>query len=262
VAALHPVLLDASEGRLPGWAQVDKKRLAHMGRVAELMGEWALAAGKSEKQQHRWRAAGYLHDALKNASNKELRIIVPERFARLPGPVLHGPAVAVRLRVEGVKDKGLLKAVTYHTLGHASLGRIGKALYAADFLEPGRNLRNKWRADLRDRMPGDLDDVVADHLARGNRPASVHRWGRSLLAALREDVQVDRTTADLALFELASLAPPAEHPVLPDPWVWARHPVEVSLAVLAGIDPDVLPLAPTPFLLHRGADGRLVADPT
>jgi len=111
-------------------------------------------------------------------------------------------------------------------------------------------------------LRGELDDVVADHLARGNRPASVHRWGRSLLAALSEDGQVDRTTADLALFELASLAPPAEHPVLPDPWVWARHPVEVSLAVLAGIDPDVLPLAPTPFLLHRGADGRLVADPT
>ena len=110
-------------------------------------------------------------------------------------------------------------------------------------------------------LRGDLDDVVADHLARGTgrRPCT---GGAAPLAALSEDGQVDRTTADLALFELASLAPPAEHPVLPDPWVWARHPVEVSLAVLAGVDPDVLPLAPTPFLLHRGADGRLVADPT
>ncbi|MEJ2539545.1 MAG: HD domain-containing protein [Gemmatimonadota bacterium] len=174
---LHPILQDAAEGTLPRWARVDKKRYAHMERVAELMGEWARAAGKSEVQQARWRAAGFLHDALKNAPNKELRIIVPERFARLPGPVLHGPAAGIRLRVEGVKDKGLLKAVTFHTLGHPSLGRIGKALYAADFLEPGRNLRNKWRASLRLRMPQELDDVVREilrariqHLLKKGRP--------------------------------------------------------------------------------------------
>jgi 2-amino-4-hydroxy-6-hydroxymethyldihydropteridine diphosphokinase len=184
MAQLHPILLDAAEGRLPGWAQVDKKRYAHMGRVADLMGEWAAAMGKSENQQARYRAAGYLHDALKNASNKELRVIVPERFARLPGPVLHGPAVAVRLRIEGVRDKGLLRAVTYHTLGHASLGRIGKALYAADFLEPGRNLRNKWRGELRERMPGDLDAVLREilrarvqHLLKRGRPVRRETFG-------------------------------------------------------------------------------------
>jgi 2-amino-4-hydroxy-6-hydroxymethyldihydropteridine diphosphokinase len=181
---LHPTLEAAAEGHLPNWARVDKKRYAHMSRVADLMGEWAAALGKSEAQQRRWRAAGFLHDALKNAPNRELRIIVPERFSRMPGPVLHGPAVAVRLRVEGVQDKGILKAVTYHTLGHASLGRIGKALYAADFLEPGRNLRNKWRAQLRARMPRDFDDVVHEivrariqHLLRKERPIRRETFG-------------------------------------------------------------------------------------
>lgn len=184
MAQLHPILLDAAEGRLPGWAQVDKKRYAHLGRVADLMGQWAEGLGKSSKQQARWRAAGYLHDALKNAPNKELRIMVPERFARLPGPVLHGPAVAVRLRVEGVQDKGLLRAVSYHTLGHASLGRLGKALYVADFLEPGRNLRNKWRGELRDRMPKDLDPVLREilrariqHLLKRGRPVRRETFG-------------------------------------------------------------------------------------
>lgn len=177
MAELHPILRAASEGTLPKWARVDKKRYAHMDRVADLMGTWAEAMGKTAEQQRRYRATAFLHDALKNAPNKELRVIVPERFSRMPGPVLHGPAVAVRLRVEGVRDKGVLKAVTYHTLGHPSLGRIGRALYAADFLEPGRNLKNKWRAGLRDRMPDELDEVVREilivrirHLLRKGRP--------------------------------------------------------------------------------------------
>jgi 2-amino-4-hydroxy-6-hydroxymethyldihydropteridine diphosphokinase len=181
---LHPTLKAAAEGTLPKWARVDKKRYAHMSRVADLMGEWAEEMGKSSAQQRRWRAVGFLHDALKNAPNRDLRVVVPERFSRMPGPVLHGPAVAVRLRVEGVRDKGVLKAVTYHTLGHASLGRIGKALYAADFLEPGRNLRNKWRAELRGRMPEDFDEVVQEivrariqHLLRKGRPIRRETFG-------------------------------------------------------------------------------------
>jgi 2-amino-4-hydroxy-6-hydroxymethyldihydropteridine diphosphokinase len=181
---LHPILKAAAKGKLPAWAQVDDKRYAHMGRVADLMGRWAADLGKSKAQQERWRAAAFLHDALKNASNRELRVIVPERFARMPGPVLHGPAVAVRLRVEGVRDRGVLKAVTYHTLGHASLGRIGKALYAADFLEPGRNLRNKWRSELRASMPGELDEVVREilhariqHLLWKGRPIRRETFG-------------------------------------------------------------------------------------
>jgi HD superfamily phosphohydrolase YqeK len=177
MSELHPLLRAASEGTLPKWAQVDRKRYAHMSRVADLLGGWAVGLGKPPDEQRRWRAVGFLHDALKNAPNRELRVIVPERFARLPGPVLHGPAVAVRLRVEGVRDKGVLKAVTFHTLGHASLGRIGRGLYAADFLEPGRNLRNKWREGLRERMPEELDEVVKEilmvriqHLLRKGRP--------------------------------------------------------------------------------------------
>lgn len=184
MSELHPILRAASQGTLPKWARVDKKRYGHMTRVAELMGEWAAALDKDEDQQLRWRAAGYLHDALKNAPNRELRIIVPERFSRLPGPVLHGPAVAVRLRVEGIRDKGILKAVTFHTLGHPSLGRIGRALYAADFLEPGRNLRNEWRAELRERMPAEFDEVVREilivriqHLLRKGRPIRRETFG-------------------------------------------------------------------------------------
>lgn len=57
------------------------------------------------------------------------------------------------------------------------MGDAGKALYVADFLEPGRNLRNSWRAGLRSRMPQELEDVTREvaaaritHLVKKGRP--------------------------------------------------------------------------------------------
>ena len=69
---------------------------------------------------------------------------------------------AARLAGDGVEDPELLDAVRYHTLGHPRLGAAGRALYAADFLEPGRDLRNEWRKELRDRMPMHMDAVVQE----------------------------------------------------------------------------------------------------
>jgi len=79
-----------------------------------------------------------------------------------------------------------LDAITYHTVGHPSLRSLGQALYAADFLEPGRKLRPKFRAALRDRMPGDLEGVMQEilgarieHLVdrgKGIRPETISFW--------------------------------------------------------------------------------------
>jgi 2-amino-4-hydroxy-6-hydroxymethyldihydropteridine diphosphokinase len=153
---------DAAEGRLPEWAKVKPARRAHMDRVAELLGEWAERLQLPENDRRRWRALGYLHDCMKEVPEDELRAELGPPFDALPGPVLHGPAAAARLSAEGVEDPELLDAVRYHTLGHPALGPAGKALYAADFLEPGRDLRNEWREKLRDRMPEDIDRVVQE----------------------------------------------------------------------------------------------------
>jgi HD superfamily phosphohydrolase YqeK len=83
----------------------------------------------------------------------------------LPGPVLHGPAAADRLRSRGVTDESLLAAVAFHTLGHPEWDRLGKALCAADFLEPGRTSLADLRGPMRARMPFDLDAVVRDIVA-------------------------------------------------------------------------------------------------
>lgn len=164
-APLHPVVEQAALGRLPAWAQADPPRRSHMDRVAALLSDWASALALPDAERRRWVAVAYLHDALRNADPEELRSRVPPHAAHLPGPLLHGPAAAQRLWVDGVRDGELLDAVTYHTLGHPCLGTLGRALYAADFLEPGRDLLNEWRADLRARMPADLQAVVRDVLA-------------------------------------------------------------------------------------------------
>ena len=159
---IHPLVERAGRGQLPAWSEVGEKRWRHIERVAGLLEDWAIAAALPDRERTRWVAAGYLHDALKEKPEAELRALLSGADRELPEPLLHGPAVAARLREEGVEDEELLVALAYHTLGHPDLGRTGCALYAADFLEPGRDLRNEWRAALRARMPGGMAEVVRE----------------------------------------------------------------------------------------------------
>jgi len=183
VNGLHPLVERAAEGRLPEWAVASEPRRAHIGRVVELLESWGEGLGLEARDRARLRAAGTLHDALREADPEALRPRVPPPLATLPGPLLHGPAAAERLRIEGVDDGELLRAVGYHTIGHPGFRALGKALYAADFLEPGRRLRDEWRAGLRDRMPRELDAVVRDilgariaHLVEIGGPLREETW--------------------------------------------------------------------------------------
>jgi HD superfamily phosphohydrolase YqeK len=183
---LHPIVTAAADGILPAWAVYGEARYQHMQRVARLMKLWARSRGLKPRKVKRWIAAGFLHDALRNEKPSRLRMAVPPRFKRLAGPVLHGPAAAQKLRHEGVEDGRLLLAIEYHTLGSRHLTTLGRALYAADFLEPGRNRRVKWRSKLRKRMPDELDSVVLEilsarlahqlHTSRPMRPETVGMW--------------------------------------------------------------------------------------
>jgi len=185
---LHPLIEAAAEGQLPDWTEARNGRRKHMARVAQLLRSWAEERGDLAREIGRWTAVGYLHDILRDADPEEIRPLVEPAFRDYPGGALHGPAAAQRLREEGVEDEELLKAITLHTLGSAEFGDLGMALFAADFLEPGRKFREKWRGDLRRRFPGDLQGVVRDVLAarfrnqldRGRplREESVAFWNR------------------------------------------------------------------------------------
>ena len=188
---VHPVVAAAAGGELPPWAEATSARRRHMERVAALLGGWADGLGLAQEERTRWLAVAWLHDALRNADPESLRGELPPEMRALPGPLLHGPAAAERLRLDGVTDSEVLMAVAYHTLGHPEWGPMGRALYAADFLEPGRTLLNEWRAGLRARLPGELTPVVREVLGarisylvgRGSclRPETVTFW--NILAA-------------------------------------------------------------------------------
>jgi len=173
--ASHPLIAAAAEGSLPDWAVAEPERRTHMGRVAELMDSWAEASGLPRGERERWRAAAWLHDALRDASPAQLQPLVPEELADLPAPLLHGPAAAELLRGEGVEDAELLMAIRYHTLGHADFGTLGRALYAADFLEPGRTFAVEGRQELTHRGSVDVD-AVALEVARAR---IAHRLARN-----------------------------------------------------------------------------------
>lgn len=160
---------------LPGWAIVTPARREHIERVGELAGRWALAMGVPETERRRWLRAVWLHDALRDASEAELKRWAPDA----PGPVdlRHGPASAARAKAEGETDRGVLDAVRYHSLGLAEWDMAGRILYCADYLEPGRKHAREWRAELAGRLPAEPSAVLREvararvgHLVSSGRP--------------------------------------------------------------------------------------------
>jgi HD superfamily phosphohydrolase YqeK len=159
VPAFHLTSPD-TRPRLPAWAVVSSKRLAHIERVVSLIDTWAEAMGVAEAEQDRWLRAGWLHDALRDASPADLQRWAPADFG--PVELRHGPASAARAAADGEVDRGVLDAVRYHSLGCADWDNVGRVLYAADFLEPGRRFDREARAELAGRFPLEPNAVVLE----------------------------------------------------------------------------------------------------
>ncbi|HXM37407.1 MAG TPA: HD domain-containing protein [Gemmatimonadales bacterium] len=135
---------------LPAWAQVTPARRAHIERVAALLREWAEAIRVPTTERDRWLRAAWLHDALRDAPLHGGDFMV------------HGPAAAERAAVDGERDRGVLDAVRYHTVGYAGWDDVGRMLYLADFLEPGRDFDADGRRALAGRVPAERDAVLRE----------------------------------------------------------------------------------------------------
>ena len=161
---------------LPSWAQVTERRKLHIARVTSLLAEWATALHVPTEERRAWIDAGRYHDALKDAPDAELRELVGS--VSYQPQMLHGPAAAARLEREGEARRGLLDAVRYHTIGYLDWDRTGRALYMADFLEPGRNFSKRNRAFLAAQVPTNFDGVF-EQVVRAKLEWSLHE-GHSL----------------------------------------------------------------------------------
>jgi HD superfamily phosphohydrolase YqeK len=152
----------------PPWATATPERVAHIERVARLVLEWAEEMGVPDSERNRWLRAVWLHDALRDAPAEELEKWAPTS----PGPaeIRHGPASAARAKADGETDRGVLDAVRYHSMGLAEWDMVGRVLYCADFLEPGRSFDQSGRAELAGRFPRDptgvLREVARSRVAR------------------------------------------------------------------------------------------------
>ena len=142
---------------LPDWAVVSPDRRAHIERVAALLAAWADEMRLGPDEARAWQDAARWHDALRDAPEEDLRALVPD--PRYRGPMLHGPAAASRLAGEGERRDAVLSAVRYHTVGCAGWERTGRALYMADYLEPGRGYATADRAFLSAHVARDFDGV-------------------------------------------------------------------------------------------------------
>jgi HD superfamily phosphohydrolase YqeK len=100
------------------------------------------------KERERWLRAAWLHDALRDAPLGDL--------------MAHGPAAAERAAQDGERDRGVLDAVRYHTIGYAGWDDVGRMLYLADFLEPGRDFDPDGRRALAERVPAEADAVLRE----------------------------------------------------------------------------------------------------
>jgi HD superfamily phosphohydrolase YqeK len=169
----HPML----DVDFPSWAHISDKRRAHVRRVAALCSAWAERMAVSDHERARWLKAVALHDALKSAPHDLLVDLAP--FAWGVDKLRHGPAAAVRAEAEGESDRGVLDAVKYHSIGYAGWDQVGRVLYLADFLEPGRQFHRHEHKLLVDRVPNEIELVLRTVAAE--RIAGVVNVGRPLI---------------------------------------------------------------------------------
>ncbi|MBI3117301.1 MAG: bis(5'-nucleosyl)-tetraphosphatase (symmetrical) YqeK [Candidatus Hydrogenedentes bacterium] len=122
--------------------RLPEKRVSHSIFVAEYLSSFARQIGLDHDQAV---AAGLLHDLCRTLSNDEMlqraqEYDLPVGPRQLAKPVLlHGPVAAEEVRRElGIDDEGIYEAIYWHTTGRPELGKLGQALYLADFAEPTR----------------------------------------------------------------------------------------------------------------------------
>jgi hypothetical protein len=84
-------------------------------------------------------------------------------------------------------------------------------------------------------IDGRFATEVAAQLDAGQRPMSLHLWGRTFSRRMLADG--DPLVADVARLELITLGDPDAARTAPDPWLWWRPPEQVIVDLLTGVDP-------------------------
>ncbi|MCY0879100.1 MAG: bis(5'-nucleosyl)-tetraphosphatase (symmetrical) YqeK [Firmicutes bacterium] len=121
--------------------QLTAHRQAHIERVMVVM-EALAEAHQLDRQEAR--LAGWGHDLAREWARPQL-LDEARRLGLRWGPweeqeplLLHGPVAAAWLQRAGVGTPEVWEAIHYHTTAGPSLGKLARALFVADGVEPGR----------------------------------------------------------------------------------------------------------------------------
>ena len=139
---------------------IEEKRFLHSLGVAVTAYRLALRYREDPKQAY---FAGLLHDIGKRMSlDKQLELckktdLHPDEVAY--PKMLHAPAGAAFVKKQyGIKDKKLLSAIRYHTMGHQDMTLFDKLIYMADYIEPCRDFPGVEK--LRNASFDNLDEAI------------------------------------------------------------------------------------------------------
>jgi predicted HD superfamily hydrolase involved in NAD metabolism len=89
--------------------------------------------------------AGWLHDCARHLPGRELLVLArdnnikTDRFSLRHPVLLHAPVGAVMAERLGCTDSEVLAAIRHHTLGIPKMPLLGRIIYLADKIEPGRH---------------------------------------------------------------------------------------------------------------------------
>lgn len=118
-----------------------------------------------KEQLWKVKIAALCHDLGKGYSKLKLQEFVKKSnwplksFEYSNESLLHGPASAYLAEEKfGISDNQVLEAIRYHTIGHPDLGLIGKIVFLADKIEPGRDYPG--RADIYKLALKNLDQAI------------------------------------------------------------------------------------------------------
>ncbi len=122
-----------------------ESRYLHSVRVAEYAKHLSEIYTEEEVDPNIAYFAGLSHDICKNSGDTELVKITEEdglgidEVEKKRLNLLHGRASAIILKNKfGIKDQSVLNAVAFHTFGYEDIDALGKIIFIADKIEPGR----------------------------------------------------------------------------------------------------------------------------
>ncbi len=147
---------------------VTQSRLEHSMATSRMCGYLCNLFGIDEAPG---KIAGIAHDIARELHDNE-KIALAEKdiytttpYEREHPVLLHGRAGAVLLSEQfSLSDEPVLQAVRWHTTGHTGMGVIGKILFVADYIEPGRtHIDDAYRQKI---LKMSLDAMVLEILSK------------------------------------------------------------------------------------------------